>query len=374
MDRRTYLALAAGTVVFGGTLSPPRPPADPRPDRRRDEPEEVPPTDDEPAFQATSLTELTRALTAASSGETVYVPGDVEMDLSGTWMIQVPDGVTLSSDGRLDGPDGALLTSSEGDESPSDQRGLQKIQLGTGARFTGFRLEGHHHDYVNPIQAHDGDFYAHRGSGIDVGTDGVVDNNEISGWVYSAVWAEDNARIRRNHIHHNTWEGLGYGVTIPKGDHMPVIEQNRFNYNRHAISGSGGPECGFVARDNVVGPDWVGAQFDMHGDDGMVGIAGDEIVIRNNDFHATRAVEAKTRNPGGEYPAIQIRGSPETGVWVEENRFVHESREEAYYQTDGPHRVTFDGNTYGWTPEGDWNDPTGNPTNATNQRWWPVDW
>jgi pectate lyase len=112
----------------------------------------------------------------------------------------------------------------------------------------------------------------------------------------------------------------------------------------------------------------------MHGDDGMVGIAGDEIVVRNNDFHATRAVEAKTRNPGGEYPAIQIRGSPETGVWVEDNRFVHESREEAYYQTDGPHRVTFDGNTYGWTPEGDWDDPKGNLTNATNQRWWPVDW
>jgi len=335
MDRRAYLAAAGSAVLFGGALADPAPVVEPVQERA---------DDDEPTV-ASSLGDLRDSLGAATWGDVVYVPPDVEIDLTGTWRLSIPDGVTLASDGRMDDHDGARFHSSPGDEAPEQH--THKFELGRSARLTGVQLEGHHHEYVNPIEEHDGDFYAHRGNGVWAGRDAVVDNNEISGWLYAAVWAEDDAHVHDNFLHHNTWGGLGYGVVVPSGDNMPLIEDNRFNYNRHSIAAGGGPEVGYVARNNVVGPDWVGAQFDMHGDEGMVGVAGDEVVIEGNTFRGTHTVEAKTRNPGAEVPAIHIRGTPETGVWVENNHFYHEDRASAYQQTDGPHRVHFSDNTYG---------------------------
>lgn len=295
---------------------------------------------------ARSTAQLLTALDAAQAGDIVYVPSTVEIDLRDRWSIEVPPGVRLQSSGRHVRGGGALIRSPPGDEGP--ERTSKKIELGEGARLSGFQLRGHHHEYVNPIEAHDGDFYAHRGSGIAAGTDSVVDNNHISGWVFAGVWAGDNAHIHHNHIHHQPWGGLGYGVVIPAGEHNPLIEYNTFNYNRRAIAGTGGPGVSYVARKNVVGPDWLGAQFDMHGDENgdMTGTAGDRIVIEHNTFIGTHTVEEKERRPNQLVPAIHVRGVPETCVWVKHNRFSHASREEAYQQTGGPKKVHFAGNEY----------------------------
>lgn len=347
LNRRTYLAITASTIAAGGTLSKSRAPDGPS---RFDV--DAPARIDHPTRRATTRAELRHELEQAVRGDVVWIPPDVTIDLSGIWLLEVPDGVTLASNGQLGGPTGARLDTSDGDESPEGTGGTQKIKLGTGARFSGLQLRGHHHEYVNAGEQYDGDYYAHRGSGIWAGADARVDNCELSGWVHSAVWAVDNAHIHHNYIHHNTWEALGYGVSVyaegsPSGTSMPLIEHNEFNYNRHAISGVGGSNVGYVARGNVVGPDWVGAQFDMHGDDGMDGVAGDEVVIQDNTFQGTHTIAAKTEDPNVEVPAIHIRGTPVTGVWVEDNRFYHENREGAYQQTGGPHKVQFSDNVYG---------------------------
>lgn len=360
MDRRAYLAASGSVVFFGGTTSR-LPRTAPSTDGRRDDVTD-PPGGDQPRFEPSTRDELLDALRSAARGDLVRVPTDATLDLSGEWTIRVPDGVTLASGSQEDGGYGAVLETTGGDEAP--ERGLQKLDLGAGARITGFQIRGHHHEYVNPIEEHDGDYYAHRGSGVRVGTNAVVDHNDISGWTYASVWAEDNAHVHNNYIHHNVWDTLGYGVVVPAGDNMPVIEHNEFDYNRHAIAGGGGPEVGYVARHNVVGPHWFGAQFDMHGDGGMVGIAGNEIVIRDNIFEGTHTVPEKTRNPNSAVPAIHIRGTPETGVWVEDNRFYHEDRDSAYQQTDGPHRAHFSNNTYGRPDEGTDDEA---PPNATSE-------
>lgn len=290
---------------------------------------------------------LVGALDGASEGDTVTVSPDAEIDLSGVWKTTIPAGVTLDGGGEDRGESGALLSAPSGDEGPADEKFHKKFKLKPGARFTGFRLRGHHHEYVNPETAFDGDFYAHRGGGVRAGDDAEVDNNEISGWPHAAVMAVGDAHIHHNSIHHNAWEGLGYGVAIPTGDYMPVIEDNDFNYNRHSITGGGGPDVGYIARNNVFGEEWVGAPVDMHGTEGMSGVAGERVVVERNTFLATRAVEEKTRNPGGEYPAIQIRGAPTDEIRVANNWFRHESRDGAYEQTDGPQDVTFENNHFG---------------------------
>lgn len=291
---------------------------------------------------------LARALEAASSGDVVSVRPDAEIDLSDIWHVEVPAGVTLSGGRGVGGADGARFYSTEGDEGERENSPQAKFSLGNGARFTGFRLEGHHHQYVNAATAYDGDFFAHRGCGVRVARGGVVDNNEISGWPYSAIIAEDDAHVHNNFLHHNTWEGLGYGVAVPKGPHMPVVEFNEFNYNRHSITSARSPEPGYICRYNVFGEDWVGHQVDVHGTEGMTGVAGNKFLIHNNTFRATHVVDAKTRDPEQtKYPAVYIRGTPRTGAWIEQNWFYHESRDGAFQQPDGPENVHFSNNHYG---------------------------
>lgn len=337
MKRRAFLVAAGSSALAGCSFLETEPETRTPPPTRTETP--TPGAVD-------TLAALLGTLESAESGDVVRVSADAAIDVSGEWSIRVPAGVTLSGGGRAGGAGGATLYSTEGDETPHGRNGLLKFRLGEGARFTGFRLVGHHHEYVNPAEAFDGDYYAHRGGGVRAGSGAEVDNNEISGWVSAAVRAEDDAHVHDNFIHHNAWEGLGYGVAVPSGDHMPLVENNRFNYNRHSVTGGGGPDVGYVARNNVVGRDWVGAQFDMHGSDGMTGIAGSKIVIEGNVFRATTVVDAKTRDPDGVYPAILIRGTPTEGVWVERNRFYHPNREAAYEQTVGPTRAHFSGNVY----------------------------
>lgn len=347
LTRRALLA-AAGTAAAGAlagcTSGGPR----------RVHPDVDVVTAERATAEVTSLGGLRDALGSASAGDVVYVPPTETIDLTGEWLLEVPSGVTLAGGRGQPGPkgplQGALLRSSDGDESP-DGETSQKFLLADGARFTGFRLRGHHHDYVNPVRKYDGDFYAHRGGGVKAEGKAEVDNNEIYDWVHAAVATTASARVHHNHVHHNCWEGLGYGVAVGHAG-RPVIEHNYFNYNRHAISGEGHPETAYVARYNVCGPDWVGPQFDVHGTEGTSGVAGRRFEMAHNTFCATYAVNEVTGSDDP-LPAIYVRGTPKERVAVRNNWFYHRSRDGAYLQTGGPHEVTFSGNHYGRLPPGD---------------------
>ena len=306
-------------------------------------------TRDQATAVVTSRSGLKEELDAAESGDVVFIPPTVTIDLTGMWQLIVPGGVTLAGGRGIRGPrgplPGALLHSQDGDEPPGRET-YAKFILDKGARLTGLRLRGHHHEYVNPQYAYDGDYYAHRGDGVAVPFEGEVDNNEIYDWVHAAVSVDDSSHVHHNHIHHNTWEGLGYGVSVGTGG-MPIIEHNYFNYNRHSINGAGDPRTSYVARYNVVGPEWMGHPFDMHGtEDGDGGIAGDRIEIHHNTFQNNSVLSINTRDPGPE-PAIKIRGTPTTGVWIERNWFYHDTREGAYTQYGGLKKVHFSKNHYG---------------------------
>lgn len=365
MNRRSFLAAAAGSFLAGcGT------PDDPRRTNASDTqtPRSVeigtttshtqttrPPVD--------SLERLVDRLSTATAGDTVTVPPDAEIDLSNQWEIQVPSGVTLEGgrDAKNNVP-GALLTSPTGDKTPKGEPTLRKLILEPNARLTGFRLQSHFTEYVNPATEHNGNFYAHRGGGgVTASHKAEVDNNEISGWPYAAVVLHGAGHIHDNDIHHNTWEGLGYGVAVPGGTFVPIIESNYFNYNRHSITAAGSA-AGYVARYNVVGPDWVGAQFDVHGTEGMEGIAGRRVIIEQNTFKATTTVEAKTRLPDAKIQAIQFRGTPSEGAWIRQNWFYHDDKESAVWNPNSYENIHFDSNHYGETP------PTQNSVGAPATR------
>lgn len=348
MDRRAYLATAVGSFLAGCTNTDGSRGTDasdsPTPHSGGTAtPTARPPVD--------SIDRLVERLSTATEGDTVTVPPDAEIDLTGQWEIQVPSGVTLEGGRDVEnGVPGALLTSPENDETPKGEPTVRKLVLETNARLTGFRLQGHFTEYVNPATEHDGDFYAHRGGGgVTALHEAEVDNNDLSGWPYAAVVVRADAHVHHNNIHHNQWEGLGYGVAVLGKSNAPVIESNFFNYNRHSITAAGS-SAGYVARYNVVGPDWVGAQFDVHGTEGMTGIAGSRIVIEQNTFEATTTVATKTRSPNAEIPAILIRGTPREGAWIERNWFYHDDRESAVANPNSYEKIHFDSNHYGENP------------------------
>lgn len=350
MDRRAYLAAAAGFFLAGCTTTEDSPrPSDgdtpttpPRGTGTTSRPTETarPPVE--------SLDGLDDALSSATDGDTVTIPPDVEIDLSGRWEIRVPSGVTLEGgrDTENDEP-GALLRSPDGDKTPEYDPNRRKFILEKNARLTGIRLQGHFSEYVNPASEYDGNYYAHRGGGgVTALHNAEVDNNDISGWPYAGVLVKGDAHVHHNDIHHNTWEGLGYGVAIPGGTYVPLIDSNYFNYNRHSITASGS-SGGYVARYNVVGPDWVGAQFDVHGTEGMEGLAGDRVVVEQNTFKATTSIAAKSRKPNEKFPAIHIRGTPNEGAWIKRNWFYHDDRKSAVRNPDSYDKIHFEANHFG---------------------------
>lgn len=85
--------------------------------------------------------DLVAALAAAGPGQVVFIPGDVEMDLTALiyvedLVLEIPGGVTLASDRGHNGSKGALLTNDALD-APN-----MISTLGPDVRVTGLRLRG----------------------------------------------------------------------------------------------------------------------------------------------------------------------------------------------------------------------------------------
>ena len=154
-----------------------------------------------------------------------------------------------------------------------------------------------------------------------------MDNCELGGWSHGAIRLNsgDGHHIHHSFIHHNQYNGLGYGIS--HNTSFSLIEYNQFNNNRHSIAGTGRPGSGYEARHNVEIGSSVSHCFDMHGGrdrrDGTT-VAGTRIKVHHNTFRGPKA-------------AVVIRGAPEERADIHNNWF---------YQRPNGRSVRSDGRTF----------------------------
>jgi hypothetical protein len=257
--------------------------------------------------------QLITALNNVRSGEIIFIKGDAVIDLTDTYQLTIPAGVTLASDRGLDGSSGALLQRSRGRPITSYAQIFTFVAGGDNVRITGLRFNGENapeDDTTVPQEEY------LIGIRFENRTGSVVDNCEFWGWSQAGI-AQDNGTsfIHHNYIHHNQARGEGYGFVIAGG--TAVVEANLFDYNRHDIAAAGLPGEGYEARYNIVlghGTAIGGHHFDVHAyppddEETVDSIAGYEYKIHHNTFELT------------ELPCIGIRALPEKGVWIDHNIF-----------------------------------------------------
>ena len=270
---------------------------------------------------------LLEAVAQARAGDVVFIDGQAVIDCTERvyiekLVIEVPAGVTLASDRGVDGSRGALLLSDTFATRPLIRVGGPEV------RITGLRLAG-----PNPkpcLEHHDRSFAEGRGHEYYYKfptSDGIVtehpqlevDNCELGGWSHAAVCLRsgEDHWVHHNFIHHNQYNGLGYGVSHDRASSL--VERNLFNCNRHSIAGTGRPSGGYEARHNVEIGQSLSHCFDMHGGrdrkDGTE-VAGTRMEIHHNTFRSTRR-------------AIVIRGVPEEEATIHNNWFHHRSPQQA---------------------------------------------
>lgn len=261
---------------------------------------------------------LEAALAVAVAGDVVYVDEGAEIDLTGR-PVCVPGGVWLAGGRGVEGAAGALLYATEGSSTGMLQA------CGEDVRITGLRIRGPDPETCPPEWPNDcpldvsGDpncaYCTQTAYGISTTWAGLeVDNNELSGWTYTAVGVQNAlaADVHHNHIHHGWREGLGYGVVLYGAEPTSaLIRWNRFDAMRHVVAGQGYPGEDYEARDNLVGDAAISHVFDMHGqneaaDDGSP-YAGGDIRVHGNIVMVP-----------DQYSFV-VRGRPETGAWFYDN-------------------------------------------------------
>jgi len=240
--------------------------------------------------------ELRDALEKAKQGQVVFIPDDVEIDMTGRAKLSIPAGVTLASTRGRQGSQGALVF--------SDTQGVGYLFVTAGdcVRITGLRIRGPHpHRTAVPDSL--GILTTHFGF--------EMDNCDISAFACAAIYVRAGARrayVHHNYIHHNQRRGLGYGVCVDDAD--VLIEANIFDWCRHHICGGNGtPGTGYEARYNICRLNANGHLFDMHGQASGSGIAGDWMNIHHNTFMCPDQV------------SIGIRGTPSQGAKIHHNWF-----------------------------------------------------
>ena len=295
---------------------------------------------------ARNLDELLEALAGARSGDTVHVAGDAVIECTERihveeLVLELPGGVTLASDRGIRGAPGGLIRSDTFATSP-----LVRV-TGPDARVTGIRLQGPNprqcleHHSRSFREGNGGHRYYYRfptSDGIETRHARLrVDNCELAGWSHGAVYlvGGDGHRVQHCFIHHNQYQGLGYGVSHDVAESL--IEGNLFDANRHSIAGSGRSGSGYEARNNVEMGRSLSHCFDMHGGrdrkDGT-DVAGGWMHVHHNTF----------RVPGRR--ALVIRGTPEDQAVVEHNWFHHRTEGGALRCEE---RVTVRHNAWGRT-------------------------
>lgn len=256
-------------------------------------------------FIVTRLDELTSALREAQSGQVIFVPDGVDIDLGGQGTLRIPGGVTLAGTRGRDGSPGARIFNNSANFT----------MFATGGDFvrvTGLRFEGQYGGTER--LAYSGRFL--RISHFNT----RVDNCEVFNFSgHDAIGAGRgalNTWIHHNYLHHIQRGGLGYPISVHNGGAAYVIA-NRIDHARHHIAGYGHPGEAYEAAWNLIGEHATSTHFDMHGgrDRGdNTDIAGDWLHIHHNTFTNSR------RHVG-------IRGTPSDGAEIHNNWFVNPAEE-----------------------------------------------
>lgn len=252
------------------------------------------------------------------SPDVIYVDDESVLDCSeeetGVPLpLHIPNSITIASGRGRNGSLGALIFSNTTHFSnTTETRAL--FQVSSFVRITGLRLQGPDSDEVPPCECLDNDSI-----GIHVleASDVEIDNNEMWGWPWAAVWSEDGfgTHVHHNHIHHNrrklpSGAGLGYGVQADIGD--TLIESNIFDHNRHDVASAGWPGSDYEARFNVS---MQGSEqsYDCHG--------GEDREDSTDIACGTILIHSNTVLLDPERYAVDIRGIPEVAAEVFENEF-----------------------------------------------------
>jgi len=265
---------------------------------------------DSSGFETVNTREsLVSALESASEGDTVFIEGDTEIDMTGEDELGVPEGVSVVSNRGCGNSEGALLFKNDAEKD----QGIFGTR-GDNVTISGLKLEG----FGTSSEPHSRD--KTRAAGINVHhSSAEIYNNVVDNFVGRCiVGAGDNLHIHHNEISYCNQYGYGYGVAVHESN--ALIEANHFKHYRHAISGSGSSTV-YEARYNIFGPGRTNTDVDMHGtvdtrcSSQSGGDAGTSQHIHQNTF-----VAGETYSGSG-HSYIKIRGEPiETSV-IEHNWF-----------------------------------------------------
>ncbi|MBT4137645.1 MAG: hypothetical protein HOE48_07005 [Candidatus Latescibacteria bacterium] len=291
-----------------------------------------------------NLNDLLDALTQAKSGDTLYIHPRAQIDCTERVFIEdlileIPEGVTLASNRGQNGSPGGMVFSDTFQTKPLIS------PKGPNVRITGLRLRGpnakpcleHHtrsfaegrgHDYYYKFPTSDGIITEHGHL--------QVDNCELAGWSRAAIFLRKGTghHIHHNFIHHNQYNGLGYGVSHDVAESR--ITHNLFNYNRHSIAGTGRAGSEYEACHNIELGHSLSHCFDMHGGRDRkdnTTIAGSKLNVHHNTFYCPKT-------------AVVIRGIPTKSAEIHHNWF-HQSPTQLSIRTDG--NTTITNNVYGHT-------------------------
>lgn len=237
---------------------------------------------------------------ALSSGYTnIYINGTLHFDAVKNALV-IPSGVTLFSNRGDNGAPGGMLSFALTSSTPNNQA-FTTISVGSNVTFTGLRVQG-------PVSAINSSYLAY---GIQQanGTNLTVTNSELFGWPGAAIAFKKSTggQVKYNYIHHNRKSSRGYGVVVQNGNAQADIMYNVFDFNRHAIAGSGKPGEIYTASWNLVRPDGNGHAFDMHEDSNpSSNTGGEQVNINNNMFDYGSTC-------WGHQPSANIRAVPTSG-------------------------------------------------------------
>lgn len=276
-----------------------------------------------------SRDELVKELQEASKGTILFLAGDKLFDLTGLNNIQIPGGVTLLSDRGVNKSKGALVLTNDLATSPLF------IANGDSILISGIRFQGPDSTVIHPGIANAREKLKKNDRKLSLSkarfnTYGMpnstflqienknnieVENCEIFYWSHVGVNVLNNSSVFIHHcyIHHNQRVGLGYGIAIDNA--YALIKGNIFDFNRHAIAGTGNFKTSYTAEYNIILANSTnqGHAFDMHGGvdrkDGT-NVAGDFVKITNNTFYYKNT------------PVVKVRGVPLRSSVISDNKFI----------------------------------------------------
>jgi hypothetical protein len=232
-----------------------------------------------------TLIELKEKIQKAKHGDIITIPADSFFDFSEEPTLTIDKKIHLK---------GKASTNGEKPVFKSFKKPLPLISIkADGVTIEGLKIEGVETDQKKKEiielnkQGIKGVYQFPVTRGIHVlANDVKIINCELSGFSHAAIFAENavNLLVEKNYIHHNQRWGLGYGVSLHLLSTARIIN-NKFNFNRHSIAGSGSPGQSYGAAYNWFGKNHSASPLDMHGGkdrgDGTH-IAGKVISIHHN--------------------------------------------------------------------------------------------